>query len=323
MIYKKTYKSHSMLNKRATNSTERIDTLRKKFNNCLKDKFKDIVVYCVGSIGRGEVGNVSNLDLFILSKHEQKDISKLDELLLLAEIININQQLDYPDFSNDGRFLKVYSLKDMLGKLDSPLDDYENSFTARMLLLLESKAIHNNELYETFIVEIVDHYFRDKKDTDKFKPLFLLNDILRYWRTLCLNYEKTRNDKIKPWRKKNINLKYSRMLTIFGTILPIVALPVKNRDQFIELTKLTPLERFSYGLDIIGSYKTDKDYQKFLDLYENFLFCKENEKKEELTEKCRCNAENFSDYIYGALMHESINNELKKYWCCSLCIFYF
>ena len=42
---------------------------------------------------------------------------------------------------------------------------------------------------------------------------------------MCLNYELIRDDPKKPWRKKNINLKFSRMLTVFGTVLPIIAKP--------------------------------------------------------------------------------------------------
>ena len=69
-------------------------------------------------------------------------------------------------------------------------------------MLLESKPLFNETLYDSQMDEIVGLYFRDDVDRSSFKPLFLLNDLLRFWRTLCLNYEIIRNDKTKPFRKK-------------------------------------------------------------------------------------------------------------------------
>ncbi len=142
---------------------------------------------------------------------------------MLATAIDINRELKYESFSNDGEYLKIHSLDYMLETLGAPQDDSENLFTTRMLLLLESRCVFNEPVYDNAISTILDHYFRDNRGKASFRPLFVLNDILRYWRTLCLNYELTRDDPDKPWRKKNINLKFSRMLTIFGTVLPLIA----------------------------------------------------------------------------------------------------
>jgi len=45
-------------------------------------------------------------------------------------------------FSNDGEFLRILYLEDMLEQLGGREDDYLNYFTARMLLLLESKPLY-------------------------------------------------------------------------------------------------------------------------------------------------------------------------------------
>ena len=72
----------------------------------------------------------------------------------------------------------------MLEALGGPQDDSENLFTARMLLLLEARCVCNQPLYDDIVDKILKHYFRDSRGKSTFRPLFLLNDLLRYWRTL-------------------------------------------------------------------------------------------------------------------------------------------
>lgn len=209
---------------RNKSANEQVEKIRAEFSEQLdKEKYSHITIYCGGSLGRGDVGKKSDLDLFILSKNKGGQESRIDVLKLLTKIIIINDKLEYPEFSNDGQFITVYSFPEMLEALGSPRDDNENLFTVRMLLLLESKCIFNEDIYKQFIRDTIDHYFRDSRGKKTFKPLFILNDLLRFWRTLCLNYELIRDNKERPWRKKNINLKFSRMLTVFATILPIIS----------------------------------------------------------------------------------------------------
>jgi len=206
----------------------------------------------------------------------------------------------------------------MLEVLGQPTDDSENMFTARMLLLLESRAIYGDELYQNYIQTIIGHYFRDREGHNKFLPTFLLNDLLRYWRTLCLNYEKIRNDASKPWYKKNINLKFSRMITVFGTVLPIISNSEITQEEVLLLTTLSPLERFSKGLDKVNCKVTENDFSNFLSNYENFLCWKEIEnmdskmKSNDFKQETRKKSEEFSDFIYEALTSCDIDKKLKK-----------
>lgn len=59
-----------------------------------------------------------------------------------------------------------------------------------MLLLLEGRPLANDDLFDQVLLETIGFYFRDfAKHREEFRPYALINDILRYWRTLCLNYE--------------------------------------------------------------------------------------------------------------------------------------
>nr|VFK55947.1 MAG: Nucleotidyltransferase domain-containing protein [Candidatus Kentron sp. TUN]VFK62100.1 MAG: Nucleotidyltransferase domain-containing protein [Candidatus Kentron sp. TUN] len=315
--------------KRNEDSLNRIQHIQEAFEKILKSKQYrelEVSIFCGGSLGRGDAGKESDLDLFILSNKEGKDIRRMDTLKLLADAININEKLKYPEFSNDGQYFKVYSFPDMFERLGSPNDDVDNLFTVRMLLLLESRPIFNKELYEAQIDKVLDHYFRDSSGKDSFHPLFLMNDILRYWRTVCLNYELVRNDPRRPWRKKNINLKFSRMLTIFGTILPLISGPASTKKNVGKLKDLTPIERLAQGLDYLNDDSILERFENFLKIYEEFIKLKESmgskvnlddasidEKVKSNAKEVKNNAEEFSKFLYECLMHENIKEEYKRY----------
>src|SRR5438309_1594126 len=56
--------------------------------------------------------------------------------------------------------------------------------------LLESQPLSDAAIYERLLEQIIGFYYRDFADhADDFLPIFLINDILRFWRTLTLNYE--------------------------------------------------------------------------------------------------------------------------------------
>ena len=242
------------------------------------------------------------------------------DIELLSELIFVNKELEFPEFSNDGMFLKVLSFPEMEKSIGHPRDDEKNLFTSRMLMLLESKPLYNDSLYASQLREIVGFYFRDDVNRRSFKPLFLLNDFLRFWRTLCLNYETVRIDETKPFRKKNINLKFSRMLTVFSTILPIISKHQCSKEDVLNLCEKNPLERLAVGLDDMGDSELLGRFNKFLDHYEFFLDIKEKMLEKEDTnikkaEKDEINevAIEFSDFLYDCLSHPKIQKIYRKY----------
>lgn len=213
--------------------------------------FPKIAIYTAGSYGRLEASEHSDIDLFIVldGRREQLEEVKVPEIRLLSEIIDIGYNMRFPKFSNDGQFLKILFIDEILEKLGSPEDDYFNHFTARMLLLLESKPIFGEKTYEKILRATVDAYFRDyPHHPADFKPTFLINDILRFWKTLCLNYENKRNQvesrsKIKH-KIKNFKLGYSRLMTCFATVALLSTYTNTIRPaQVVKICRMTPMER--------------------------------------------------------------------------------
>jgi hypothetical protein len=279
--------------------------------------FKDpgLTVFLAGSIGRKDVGGRSDFDPFIVSI---KEFSEQQESEFVAMLDSVNAALGYAPFSNR-RYIKVYRLAELLNHTGSPQDDSENSLTARMLLLLESTHLANEDSYRAVRDQILSQYFRDERGKESYRPLFLLNDVLRYWRTLCLNYEDLRHEPDRPWWKKNANLKFSRMITVFATVAALTVENIRGKADFESSCERTPLDRLARALDVLGDDSLDKKFAQFLDDYEVFLNWKESEHpvgdvgKEEFKAAITASADRFSDFLYEVLTHEKIPRPRRKY----------
>ena len=185
-----------------------------------------------------------------------------------------------------------------------------------MVLWEDYQPLSNEILYKNSMREIIEIYLRDFDEKTTFMPLFFLNDLLRFWRTLCLNYESARQETDKPSRKKNLNLKYSRMVTVFSTVLYVLTEKNLTEENLIEMCAFSPLERFARALDKLADPSFEDEFNKALDIYEDFLAAKESgqiESDDLLKQKLDSNAEKLSDFVYNVLMSEGIERKYKKH----------
>jgi hypothetical protein len=218
-----------------------------------------LCVYVTGSYGRLEAWSQSDVDPFFLydSADRTQRFPWTRFVRLSARLIEIAEEMEFPPFSKDGKYLEVQYVSEMERVLGSPHDDSLNAFTARMLLLLESQPLHDDAVYCSLLERIIGFYYRDFNDhADSFLPTFLVNDILRFWRTLTLNYE---HDRLKMrtlgedellLRKadsalKNYKLKVSRLATCFSMVANLSAMPTPvMAAQVFDLCRITPAQRF-------------------------------------------------------------------------------
>jgi len=214
-------------------------------------------VYVTGSYGRLEAWSGSDIDLFFLHGGSGNEFPYTTFIRVAAALVETTEEMGFPPFTGDGKYLEVHYVGQMEEVLGSPADDYVNAFTARMLLLLESRPLLNDETYEALLSRILGFYFRDYEDHQAdFMPVFLQNDILRFWRTLTLNYEQHRlkllaltgpelTAKKADSALKNFKLKFSRLSTCFSMVahLSSAEAPV-TLEHVRELCHLTPEQRF-------------------------------------------------------------------------------
>ncbi len=101
-------------------------------------------------------------------------------------------------------------------------DDGNRNLTRRMLLLLESKAALGEDVYARVKAEVLDAYLQELAK-DYRPPRFLLNDVIRYWRTIAVDFEaKHRKRDGREWGLRNAKLRTSRPLLFASGLLPVL-----------------------------------------------------------------------------------------------------
>lgn len=241
-----------------TESALRIGALRTDLSmrlvSSLPEKVRNsICIYATGSLARLEANAYSDLDAFfyVLGSRENDSIEPVKEIVTFHHVIEAAKMAGFPDFSGGGEYLHFQYLTNVVDNIGSRQDDYINALTSRMLLILESTFLFNEAEFELARKKIIERYFIDFHDhSANFRPIFILNDVLRFWRTLCLNYEHNRE-----WRKedsvdrakgylKNLKLRFSRMMICYSFIAALLDQgPALSADQVIGIAKQTPIHR--------------------------------------------------------------------------------
>lgn len=246
-----------LIDDRRLRTSERLESLKGRLGRASEVLQGKACVYLTGSVARGEAGEHSDLDLFIVGLEEngQRKLSKLDEIIVKAELIRESRELKFPDFSGDGEYLVHYTVGTLRKNLGDPKDDAENTFTARLLLLLESHPLLGEPAYNRVIEEVIAAYWRDYAEhADEFVPAFLANDIVRMWKTFCVNYEaRTEKDppaKLAKRKLVNYKLKHSRMLTCYSGLLYLLWVCRSKKTvapaDAKHMVSLTPTQRLEW-----------------------------------------------------------------------------
>lgn len=199
----------------------------------------DAAIVLMGSWGRAEVTSESDDDFMVL-------VRGADRPEVRPSVGEVSKVLDKSPGAQ-GTFGQLVASTPLIERIGLE-EDSNSNHTRRMLLLLESVPAAGEAVHEAVRSAVIDRYL-DASIKDYRPPRFLLNDLIRYWRTMCVDFAGKEHEGPEKWGIRNAKLRTSRKVLFAGGLLPVFECAKHQREAMPEALKaqmrLPPTDRIA------------------------------------------------------------------------------
>jgi len=244
-------------------SREKLRDLNARLNAAFRGD-ENFSVLVAGSFGRMDAHGKSDLDFMIIHNGSLRD-----QQSKIGTVRNCAHELGIETPNPEGAFSKPIELDTMIRTVGSNEDNL-NSTAQRLLILMEGRAIYNQRFFNHIMMSILEFYLDQvSKDPEK-EALVLLNDLIKYFRSICINVEFNFWQDRSKWGIRNVKLRHSRIL-IYAGLLLLILTASKYRKEKVDFLKdnifRSPIEK------IYTAYQenNDSNFERILAIYNVFL----------------------------------------------------
>lgn len=307
-------------------------------NRAPTDRDKELAdVVLLGSIARGESTSISDCDYFVLQHGASPGVSR--QLIAAAE--QARQEAGYREPGAQGVFANIVIAANLYESIGLDVDSNTN-MTRRLLLLTESRSVWG-QTRECVIDNILQRYCADyispsRRASDKARiPRYLLNDLVRFWRTMAVDFG------TKRWRTTKgdsyirlAKLRVTRKILFAGPLATLLMVPhriQKNEelpDYLGEWLKKPPLSQLASTCEAL-SIDSKAALRSLLKAYDGFISLLANKTNRNALEKpaedssrfeqLRIECKQIGDCVQECLIEIFWNDELFKNNFQEYCVF--
>ncbi len=249
-------------------SRARISALRHCLADLARTEPRVLTVAVSGSLGRMEALPHSDADLIVILADDVPPGPEREQAL--AAVWTVLQPLGLPRPKTSG----VFASPTTPGELTDPstigkVADDVAIFGKRMQMLLDVQPLCGQDVYANVLEAVLRRYSSASPD-DASDWRYLRNDLMRYYRSLCVQEQWTFGERGGGWFVRDVKTLHSRVLLYAGLLFLLGESGKETRDPVGWLSaqlRLTPLERIA----AVYAANDDPHFENVAAAYERFL----------------------------------------------------
>jgi len=232
-------------------------------------------MYVVGSLGRMECVRGSDCDLVVVLRDDcspgDATIARgLDAVWERLEQIGVRRPKANGIYANPTSVGALWN-PDSIGQVDESID----VFGKRIQLILEGQPVYADDACQRLLQRMLKRYAGGPLphpavgSDDSKQWSYLLNDLIRYFRSLCVRTQWLRDP--AEWTVVNTKLRHSRLLSYAALLLLLGEASCRTGNKFewlVARMRMTPMERIAW---VFGEHGAQRQCANIARCYDTFL----------------------------------------------------